>query len=133
MSENNERAYVRGRKVAIIWKSLKKIVSTRDQLCVAWAKNHKLPAWIGHLPIISTVLISLAGLIVGGVAIASMIVFIWALAYILQHIGSSPNSSHDSHESYSASPEVRAGSEGYGLYSGSDELTSYRMDKDYDE
>jgi len=133
MLQSNKQAYIRGHKVAVMWKCRKMSVITWDQRCVSWAKNHKLPGWIGHIPVIFAVLISLAGIAAGGIAIVSAVILIWALAFILQHLGSNPAHSPNNYESDSSSPEVRAGSEGYGLYSGSDELTSYRMDKDYDE
>ena len=87
MLESNEQAYVRGLKAATYWKHLKKVVSTWDRLCVAWAKNHKLPAWIGHIPIFIAVLGSLAGIVLGGAMIAGCLIFIWTIAFILQQIG----------------------------------------------
>ncbi|MDL4914925.1 MAG: hypothetical protein QRY16_14370 [Enterobacterales bacterium endosymbiont of Blomia tropicalis] len=106
MLKNNEQAYVRGQKAAIIFKHLKRVVLTWDQRCMAWVKHHKLPTWLGHMPVVIAVLGSLAGILLGGVVIAGCLIFIWAIAFILQQIGQStrvhitnwdkhPKSSHE--------------------------------------
>lgn len=130
MSENKKQAYVRGRKVAIIWKRLKRVVSAWDQLCVIWARNHKLPAWIGHMPVIIAGLGTLAGSLLGGAVIVGCLIFIWAIAFILQQIAQTNhlenNADHFDSEGYNQPlTEYRNGDQGYGLYCG-----SYRMDQD---
>nr|WP_159465221.1 hypothetical protein [Scandinavium goeteborgense] len=78
MLGSNEQAYVRGQKAATFWKRLKKVVSTWDQLCVGWAKNHKLPAWIGHVPIACLVAVSAVSCLAGGLLLTIGVLFVWA-------------------------------------------------------
>lgn len=61
MLESNEQAYVRGQKAATYWKRLKKVVLGWDQRGVTWARNHKVPVWLGHAPTI--IVISLPSII----------------------------------------------------------------------
>ena len=130
MSNNNKQAYVRGRKVAMILKRLKGIVLTWDQRCMAWVKHHKLPAWVGHVPVFIAVLATLAGILLGGIVIAGCLIFIWAIAFILQQIGQTNHLENDADHIGSKGhdqplTEYRNGDQGYGLYCG-----SYRMDQD---
>ena len=132
MSKHDEQAYVRGVKVAGFWKQLKRPLASWEQRSATWAKNHNVPVWVGRIPLVMAILISLTGLIAGGFVVALIVSFIWALAFILQNMGNSPNS-NVYHYDNDSGPIVRSGGEGYGLYSGSDELTSYRMDRDIDD
>jgi len=115
MLESNEQAYIRGQKAATFWKRLKRVVSSCDRRCMAWVKNHKLPTWIGHVPVVIAVLGSLAGILLGGAVILGCLIFIWALVYILQQT----STDHMQVSNSSASDETGYyydGPEGYGKY-----------------
>lgn len=86
MNQHNKQAYARGYKAAGIWKQLKGSLVSWDHRCVTWARNHNAPLWVGRIPLIAAVTISLASLIAGSIAVALVIVFIWAMAFILQNI-----------------------------------------------
>lgn len=91
-----EQAWQRGRDAAGLWKKLKRIVSVWDQRCVAFVKKHKLPAWAGHIPIIAILILSLIGIVAGGIAVVFCIVFLWAFAFILQNLRKNPQISESS-------------------------------------
>lgn len=111
---------------ANLLKRVHRTVFSWDFRCVMWAKNRRLPAWIGHIPIFTIMLISIVGLMVGGVIIASIIIFIWSVAFIFQSIGREGVT--DEGDSVSTGAGYRDGQEGYGYYSGSDDVTSDRLD-----
>ncbi|MGR7482817.1 hypothetical protein [Klebsiella aerogenes] len=124
MSNHYEQAYTRGVRAAGIWKRLKHTVASWDQRGAAWAKNHNIPVWIGRVPLVAAILISLTGLIAGGFIVAFIVAFIWAMAFILQNVDL--NSIDD--DSKPTGPGYRYGQDGYGYYSGSDDITSERID-----
>lgn len=76
-----------GVRAAGIWKRLKHTVASWDQRGAAWAKNHNIPVWISRVPLVMFILFSLIGLTAGGLAVASVVAFIWAIAFMLQNIG----------------------------------------------
>jgi hypothetical protein len=122
MNKSNEQAYVRGLRAAGIWKSLKRSLINWDQRCVAWAKKHKFPAGAGRVPLIAAILISLTGLVAGGIAVALIIAFIWAIVFIRQNADFSnmrvSSSSYDTDDGSNLNDEgYRNGPEGYGYYS----------------
>jgi hypothetical protein len=130
--KQQERAWRRGEHIAGIWKRIKSSISSWDHRCLALAKKHNLPAWVGHMPVIAAMPLLLTGAVIAAIAAGFCVTFIWAINFIFHNIGRVPVSSNviERSENCGSGPEVRAGSEGYGLYSGTDELTSYRMDKD---
>ncbi|MGR7122082.1 hypothetical protein ACU62C_22510 [Klebsiella aerogenes] len=85
MSKHDEQAYSRGVRAAGIWKRLKHTVASWDQRGTAWAKNHNIPVWIGRVPLVAAILISLTCLIAGGFIVALIVAFIWAITFILQN------------------------------------------------
>ncbi len=122
-------AYQRGVRMAKLWKRLKSTILRWDTYCVAKASSYKLPGWIGHFPIVIAFLSSLTAALLGGVAIAGCLLFIWAIAFILQqvnqtssHATDSENFDSDNNESFT---EYRDGIQGFGLYCG-----EYRIDQE---
>jgi len=126
MSKQNKEAYNRGVKAAGIWRQLKKLLANCDQRCTVWARNHNAPAWVGRIPLVTAILASLTGIIAGGLFIAFIVVFIWAIAFILQH--ADIKKSVEDEDSRPHGPGYRYGQDGFGYYSGSDDITSDRID-----
>jgi len=123
-------AYQRGVHIANLWKHLKGTILTWNAICVAKAHSHKLPSWVGNMPMIIALLGSATAILFGGIVIVSCMLFIWAIAFILQHIGQENTQVNDSEDFGSSTnneflTEYRVGDQGYGLYCG-----SYRMDLD---
>uniref|UniRef100_A8G8M3 DUF3742 family protein n=1 Tax=Serratia proteamaculans (strain 568) TaxID=399741 RepID=A8G8M3_SERP5 len=75
----NQQAYQRGIRVARMWKRLKGTILRWDTLCVSKARKYGLPAWLGHVPIASLVAVSVISCLIGGLLIAVVILFVWAL------------------------------------------------------
>lgn len=126
----NQQAYQRGIRIARMWKRLKGTILRWDMFCVSKARKHKLPGWIGHVPIAVAFLGSAAAALFGGFIIAGSLLFIWAFAFILQHVGQENTQINDSDYFDSsinsgALTEYRDGDQGYGLYCG-----AYRVDLD---
>ncbi|WP_431712600.1 hypothetical protein [Serratia marcescens] len=113
-------AYQRGVRIANLWKSIKGTILKWDAYCVAKASSYKLPGWIGHFPIVIALIASLTAALLGGLAIAGCLLFIWAIAFILQNADLSHAELTDStsDEESSVHDGYRNGPEGYGYYMG---------------
>ncbi|WP_405052969.1 DUF3742 family protein [Serratia ureilytica] len=122
----NQQAYQRGIWVARMWKRLKNTILRWDTLCVSKARKHKLPGWIGHLPIAIVFLGSVTVALFGGIIIVASLLFIWTIAIILQNINTSNENVFDDDRDSGSS--IRHGNDGYGYYTSSDDLTSERLD-----
>ncbi len=115
-----QQAYQRGVRMVSLWKRLKGTILKWDTFFVAKAHAHKLPGWIGHVPIAIALFCSLTAALLGGVAIAGCLLFIWAIAFILQNADlsnvqlneSTSDEENNMHDGY------RNGPEGYGYYMG---------------
>ncbi|MER5130472.1 hypothetical protein [Serratia marcescens] len=89
----DQQAYQRGVKAARLWKRLKGTVLRWDHACVSGARKHKLPGWIGHIAITLALIGSATAILFGSIVIVGAVLFIWAIAFILQNIGE--NQVHD--------------------------------------
>ncbi len=78
-----------------MWKRLKSTISRWDTFCVSKARKHKLPGWIGHVPIVVAFLGSVTVALLGGLLTAGSLLFIWSIAFIIQNIGQSSSSNLD--------------------------------------
>jgi hypothetical protein len=123
-------AVQRGIKLAGFWKKTRRLISKWDRICVHWAKSRGLPGWLGHVPIVLAIMLSVVTALLGGLLIGLVIAFVWMAIVGLQ-------STEDDYvkdeclKNRSTSSEYRNGNQGYGLYSGPEDLvTSYRMDCD---
>ncbi|MEL5565960.1 MULTISPECIES: hypothetical protein [Serratia] len=124
-------AYRRGVRMASLWKRLQDTILKWDSFWLTKARNYNLPAWLGHMPVAVALLGSLTIMLVGGAIITGALLFIWAIAFILQSIASQAFDDSDSNKQ--ATSEYRNGDQGFGLYSGPDSLiTSHRMDNEED-
>ncbi|HDG1673086.1 TPA: hypothetical protein PFE07_002542 [Kluyvera cryocrescens] len=83
--EQHQQAWQRGVRMANYWIKLRSSAFYFDACCMAKAKKSSLPNWVGHIPLIIMIFLSLICVIVGGIALASCTVFLWALALIVQN------------------------------------------------
>lgn len=75
----NQQAYQRGIRVAHMWKRLKGTILRWDTFCVSKARKHRLPTWLGHVPITCLVAVSTISGLTGGLLVAIVILCGWAL------------------------------------------------------
>ncbi|MGK0666321.1 MULTISPECIES: DUF3742 family protein [unclassified Serratia (in: enterobacteria)] len=133
MNETRQHhAYQRGVRMASLWKRLKGTILKWDSFWLTKARKYKLPAWLGHMPVAVALLVSLIIMLVGGAIITGALLFIWAIAFILQQVDQTDSHENDanyfdSRTDNDALAEYRDGDQGYGLYCG-----SYRIDLDDD-
>ncbi|MFK3764377.1 hypothetical protein [Serratia ureilytica] len=83
----DQQAYQRGVWAACKWSRLKNVIMRWDRLCVSKVRENRLPAWIGHVPIVIALIASVAVMLFGGLLVAGCMLFIWAIAFILQNAG----------------------------------------------
>ncbi|AWO77424.1 hypothetical protein [Serratia marcescens] len=83
----DQQAYQRGVWAARKWSRLKNVIMRWDRLCVSKVRENRLPAWIGHVPIVIALIASVAAMLFGGLLVAGCMLFIWAFAFILQNAG----------------------------------------------
>ncbi|RAT17399.1 hypothetical protein AU490_13765 [Lonsdalea populi] len=125
-----QHAYQRGARVARLWKKVKGSVLHWDERCVTWANKKHLPTWIGHAPIIIFIAFFISTIVFGGLIIAVCFLFIFAVACITQNPSQSQTVA-DETETKDCGSCYRNGNQGYGLYSGPEDLvSSYRMDQE---
>ncbi len=74
-----ERAYLRGARAAKHCKRLTTAIRRWDCLCVTKARKHNLPTWLGHVPIACLVAVSVVSCLTGGLLLAAIVLFVWAL------------------------------------------------------
>ncbi|RUT67033.1 hypothetical protein CKG00_12050 [Morganella morganii] len=122
----NQQAYQRGIRIARMLKRLKSTILRWDTFCVSKTRKYKLSGWIGHVPIAVAFLGSVTAALLGGIIIAGSLLFIWAIAFILQNINTSNENIFD--DDRDSGPSIRHGNDGYGYYTNSDDLTSERLD-----
>lgn len=122
----DQQAYQRGVWAARKWSRLKNVIMRWDRLCVSKVRENKLPAWIGHVPIVIALIASVTAILFGGLLVAGCMLFIWAIAFILQNVDLSNENTFD--EERASGPSIRHGNDDYGYYSSSDDLTSERLD-----
>ncbi|MFJ5498717.1 hypothetical protein ACIPUN_02090 [Pectobacterium sp. CHL-2024] len=124
-------AYQRGARAASIWKRLNGNARLWDSVCVEKARKHHLPAWFGHVPIILFIVLFISTIAFGGLIIGVCFLFIFAVACIIQNPGSSQAKADETEfydDTEKTGPGYRYGQEGHGYYSGSDDITSERLD-----
>lgn len=83
----DQQAYQRGVRAARKWSRLKNVIMRWDRLCVSKVRENRLPAWVGHVPIVIALIGSIIAILFGGVIVAGCMLFIWAIAFILQNAG----------------------------------------------
>ncbi|EHD22932.1 MULTISPECIES: hypothetical protein [Brenneria] len=126
-----QHAYQRGARIARLWKKVKGSVLHWDERCVTWANKKHLPPWIGHAPIIIFIAFFISTIAFGSLIIAACFLLIFAVACIIQNPGSSQATADEAEfydDTEKTGPGYRYGQEGHGYYSGSDDITSERLD-----
>ncbi|WP_199638472.1 hypothetical protein JEM67_02220 [Serratia sp. PAMC26656] len=78
----DQQAYQRGIWAARKWTRLKDTIMRWDRRCVAKARKHRFPGWIGHIPMIMLATSILAAVAFGGLFIASLGIIISAIILI---------------------------------------------------
>lgn len=136
MNETRQQhAYRRGVRFANLWKQIKSTILRWDQCCVARARSHKLPGWIGHIPMIMLAIGILAALVFGGMIIASSAVLVGALVLLISGEFSSEGDTNRKEEGEAFPPthlnndfgtKYRCGPHGWGWY----DSTGYMHDED---
>lgn len=79
----DQQAYQRGIWAARKWTRLKDTIMRWDRHCVAKARKHRLPGWIGHIPIVVFTISMLATLAFGGMFIAASAVLVGAIILLV--------------------------------------------------
>ncbi|HEI8504900.1 TPA: hypothetical protein SLF17_002045 [Serratia marcescens] len=74
-----QQAYQRGIWAARKWTRLKDTMMRWDRHCVAKARKHRLPGWIGHIPIVVFTINMLAIFAFGGMFIVASAVLVGAI------------------------------------------------------
>ncbi|ECR4899937.1 hypothetical protein LQI03_002655 [Salmonella enterica] len=126
-------AQARGARAAKLYKKTKSKLIALDQFCVQKAKKHKLPAWAGHLPVITLTGGLVAAMVFGSLLFVGLSLFVFAFILLASLSGNSKNSS-DSWNDSSWGSSMRDGSEGFGLYTGpaNSHIPASRIDNDDD-
>lgn len=96
-----QQAYQRGVWVACFWTRLKSRILRWDRHCVSKVRSHKLPSWIGHLPMVMLAITLIAVLVFGGAIIGTSAILVGGiilLAYPSQSQHSSCRQTSDSDE-----------------------------------
>lgn len=83
----DQKGYQCGAWAARKWSRLKNVIMRWDRLCMSKVRENRLPAWIGHIPIVIALIASAAAMLFGGLLVAGCMLFIWAIAFILQNAG----------------------------------------------
>lgn len=81
-STAKNRAYQRGLKAAEVWKGTKNRLKQWDAACVTWATKRHLPKLVGHVPVTSFCVLSIAAILFGGMIISCIFLFLWAIFLI---------------------------------------------------
>ncbi|ELQ9312239.1 DUF3742 family protein [Serratia marcescens] len=114
----DQQAYQRGVWAARKWSRLKNVIMRWDRLCVSKVREYRLPAWIGHVPIVIALIGSVTAMLFGGLLVAGCMFFILAIAFILQNADFSNMQLSDSTNDSVDDDGYRAGPDGFGNYVG---------------
>lgn len=121
-------AQARGARAARLYKSAKSKLITLDQFCVRQARQYKLPAWTGHIPVTTLTGILVAALIFGSLLFVGLSLFIFALILLSSACSKQQGASTIFAEEENDDDEkdgIRYGYQGTGYYMG-----GYRVDED---
>lgn len=78
--EQHQQAWQRGYWLARFWNKIKKQYSRHNRQCVSWAVSHNMPKWIGHVPMLGLLMLSMITLTFGSFVILSSVLILWSLA-----------------------------------------------------
>jgi hypothetical protein len=77
LDKGKNAAIQRGVHAARHWKRTRNCVKKWDATCVGWTKSHRFPGWLGHVPIVLVLLLSVASILLGGLLIGLVVGLIW--------------------------------------------------------
>jgi len=132
----NNKSFKRGVQAASGYKKLTKTAQILQDTSERWASRHGLPSFVGRLPVPILIALLITILLFSGLLIGGVILLIAAFVYMLTNITINPSDEdYGSRDSSYGGHEYRDGPEGFGLYSGPDDInvTSGRVDWDDDE
>lgn len=120
-------AQARGARAARLYKRAKSKLISLDQFCVQKAREHKLPAWTGHLPVTVLTGILIAAVIFGSLLFVGLSLLIFALVLLSSAYSKQQSSPVMFAEVENDDEEdgIRNGYQGTGYYMG-----GYRVDSD---
>ncbi|EGK6825776.1 TPA: hypothetical protein ACF6RW_002114 [Salmonella enterica subsp. enterica serovar Kentucky] len=120
-------AQARGARTARLYKRAKSKLIALDHFCVQKAREHKLPAWTGHLPVTVLTGILIAAVIFGSMLFVSISLLIFALILLSSAYSKNQGASTIFAEEENDDEEdgIRYGHQGTGYYMGGN-----RVDED---
>jgi hypothetical protein len=77
LDKGKNAAIQRGVNAARHWKRTRNCVKKWDATCVGWTKSHRFPGWLGHVPIVLVLLLSVASILLGSLLIGLVVAFVW--------------------------------------------------------
>lgn len=130
-------AFKRGTIAAGLWLKISKSVRSANADCIAWAKRNGLPAFVGCLPVPLACIAVLSVAVVCGFIISSILILFGMFVYMLSNLTVS-NADHSESSDDTDEPsgyQYRDGNDGFGMYSGPQNVTvtSSRIDRDEDD
>lgn len=130
----NNIAFNRGVRVAKHCKKLTSSASFLNTACLRWTDKRGLPAVMGRLPVPIAVFAILTVVIVSGLFIGSVFLIGTAFIYMLSNLVITHAEDNDAAEEHSGH-QYREGNDGFGMYSGPQNVnvTSSRIDSDEDD
>lgn len=79
MSQTKQQhAYQRGIRLARLWNKVKGNVLYWDRRCVALVNKKHIPSWVGHIPVVFLLAISIVTCLAGGLLFVGIAILIWA-------------------------------------------------------
>ncbi|GEM_PF-5482428 len=75
----NKHAYQRGQHAAKLWKRLSSTLKRWEMRCTSKARQHRLPAWTGKIPVLLFIALSVLLLFAGSAFLIFLGIVFWAL------------------------------------------------------
>jgi hypothetical protein len=123
-----------GATTAVLWLRILKSVRAANSACTAWTSRQGLPAFIGRLPVPLACFAILTVSLICGFLIGSIVILFSIFIYMLCNFAdNNVDDSDDSDDTDELSGhQYREGNDGYGMYSGPQNVTvtSSRIDRD---
>lgn len=130
----NNTAFNRGVRMAKLCKKLTTSASFLNTACLRWTDKRGLHAVMGRLPVPIAVFAILTVVIVSGLFIGTALLIGTAFIYMLSNLVITRAEDNDAAEEQSGH-QYREGDDGFGIYSGPQNVnvTSSRIDSDEDD
>ncbi|MGC8427391.1 hypothetical protein [Mixta calida] len=127
-------AFKRGKHVARLWLRLSKGIKVANSACMLWTLKRGLPAFLGRLPVPIAVFTLFTFMAVGGLFIGAAFLVGAIFIYMVSNLAVADANGSDVSEGQSGH-QYRDGNDGFGMYSGPQNVTvtSARVDRDEDD